>query len=283
MTRLKTTDICQISASLPQYNHYLFSLTGRSLLGIACHAWKFDENKIKALINTFSISVVPITAGMGMISGFSRTVCDILEFLGFPAVVTEQTDTAGIAQAFENNADSIMMADDDRFVGIDLDTRHLVDNIQATGNVFAAALDLMAGGICHQSVLVMGCGPVGAAAAQWLLESGAAVTLYDINPKAAQRLQEKLGSRFNSDAVGIIDQLSSSYFKHDHILEATPAADAIPDNLVSDHLRISAPGVPLGLSDTGCEQLKNRLVHDKLELGVAAMAVKLLSEREKET
>ena len=39
MTRLTTSDICQIPGRLAEYNQELKETTGRSLLGIAAHAW----------------------------------------------------------------------------------------------------------------------------------------------------------------------------------------------------------------------------------------------------
>jgi 3-methylornithyl-N6-L-lysine dehydrogenase len=107
-----------------------------------------------------------VTAGQGVITDFSETVCAVLKFLGFKAWVTDQPDTRGLASAFEKKADAVMMADDYKFVGINLHTREVVNNSEATSRVFVAALDLMAGGIKDHTVLVMGCGPVGEARSQ---------------------------------------------------------------------------------------------------------------------
>jgi pyrrolysine biosynthesis protein PylD len=41
-------------------------------------------------------------------------------------------------------------------------------------------------------------------------------------------------------------------------------------------MMLSAPGVPLGISKDGRNRMKNRLVHDNLELGVAGMAIDLV-------
>ncbi len=101
------------------------------------------------------INVVPVTAGLVIISNFSTTVCVILQFLGFKAEITRETDAAGVALAFENGADAIMMADDLRFTGLNLKTQSVIDNSLATGRVFSAALDLMAGGLRAQEALVI--------------------------------------------------------------------------------------------------------------------------------
>jgi len=166
MTRLKSSDIGEIPSCLDAYDRDLMAITGRSLLGIASYACGVDETELLNKMNNFSIHVIPGTAGWGVISNFSETVCAILNFSGFNAQVSDQSDTAGFASAYEKKADAIMMADDNRFVGINLKTRMVVDNADMTGRVFAAALDLMTGGVRDCPVLVMGCGPVGEAAAE---------------------------------------------------------------------------------------------------------------------
>ncbi len=220
------------------------------------------------------INVVPVTAGLGIISNFSTTVCAILQFLGFKAEITRETDAAGVALAFENGADAIMMADDLRFIGLNLKTQSVIDNSLATGRVFSAALDLMAGGLRAQEVLVIGCGPVGASAATWLLESGAKVALFDIFRAKSQALYEKLGK---PEGLIIEDDSTKALESYHYIVDATPASDLIPDSQLKDDSYIACPGVPPGVSVRGQFILGNRLIHDKLELGVTAMAVALLS------
>jgi len=257
-----------------QYNQGLQLITGRGLLGIASHCCNVSERLVGERASTFSIHIIPITAGQGIISNFSATVCSILQFLGFKAEVTAESDTAGLANAFKNGAEGIMMADDHQFVGINLHTRSVVDNSEATGRVFSAALDLMAGGIQQDKVLVLGCGPVGEAAARSLLGFGARVILYDTHITASETVKGKLADYGD---ITITDSIQNSTMKYQHILEATPAANSIPDKLLSDVSCVAAPGVPLGVSSKGCKILKNRLIHDKLELGIAAMAISLLN------
>ena len=273
MTRLKNSDICEISTGMAPYEKRLKAATGRTLLGIACHACDVDEADIRKIINGFSIHVIPVTAGQGIITDFSMTVAAILSFLGFDVQVTEQTDASGLASAYEAGADAIMLADDLRFVGINLKTRRVTDNSEVTGRVFAAALDLMAGGIKDKPALVMGCGPVGESSARSLLGRGAEIGLYDINARAAETLKTKLIKGEPKARIEVVDKLLSDW---PLILEATPSAGTISDNLITEELKIAAPGVPLGISETGCSLLTDRLVHDTLELGVAAMAVGLL-------
>lgn len=283
MTRLKNSDICRITSGLEKYNRELQIKTGRGLLGIACHAYGNDEIEIQAKIASFTIQVVPITAGEGIISDFSETVAAILRFLGFNALVSEQPDAAGVALAFESKAHAIMMADDHRFVGINLENRLVADNSRETGRVFAAALDLMAQGakghLKGHRVLVMGCGPVGESAARTLLSFGARVALCDIDIPRARLLKQKI-----LECYGESNAFENKIFVEEHmdfsayqfVLEATPCAETISDKKIGDNMVIAAPGVPSGVSKLGRQGIKERFLHDKLELGVAAMAISLL-------
>ncbi|MDM8537549.1 3-methylornithyl-N6-L-lysine dehydrogenase PylD [Desulfobacterales bacterium HSG17] len=276
MTRLRHNDICHISSNLSLYDEKLKKITGSSILEIACHAWDVEKETIQNKIKSFSIHVIPITSGQGMITDFSQTVCDILNYLGFNAKVSKTSDISGLASAFENMAGAVMTADDDRFIGINLDTRQLADNSEATGRVFAAALDLIAGGIKNKPALVMGCGPVGKAGAEKLLERGADIALYDLDLKATERLGNKLKKGFKKQEIKIIRDFPNRNSSYSFILDATPSHNTIPDRLITNTLKLASPGVPLGVSEKGFDLLKNRLIHDKLELGVASMAVKML-------
>ena len=211
-----------------------------------------------------------------MISGFSETVCAILVYLGFKARISKRYDVCGIDGAYEEKADAVMMADDHRFVGVNLNSRMEVDNTEMTGQVFAAALDLSADGLKDQTVLIMGCGPVGKAAAMRLLAFNAKLVLCDKNIKTAQTLKEQLLDRRKKSDVKVEKHDQLDILKYQYIIEATPSGDTITDKQVSAKTIVAAPGVPLGVSLPGCRMLAGRLVHDKFELGVAAMAVSLL-------
>ena len=276
MTRLSSSDIRRISPRLHSHESELRVATGRSMLGIACHGWGVDESICSELARSFSIDVIPVTAGLGIIDSFSQTVADILKHLGFRARVTEQSDISGLASAYEGGTDGIMMADDRRFIGVNLKTGRLCDNAEATGRVFAAALDLMSGGIRGREVLVVGCGMVGEAAARTLLESGAAVVLYDKASESAASVLGRLSFPGHNRTIRMVCDLESALADVSYVVEANPSEDTLPERLLTDHLLVSAPGVPLGVSAKGCSMLRHRLVHDQLELGVAAMGVDLV-------
>ncbi len=278
MTRLQPDDIRHIPSCLADYSRDLEKKTGRSLLGIACHAWGMAEDRFKERRHLKRICVVPVTAGLGMISRFSDTVAAILTFLGCRAIVAHQADVAGLAEAVEAGFDAVMMADDDRFVAIDLLTRQVTDNSDATGRGFAAALDVMAGRIRDREVLVMGCGPVGGAGAGLLACLGARVALLDRDRHAAERVKNAVSQQCPTSGITIEQDLDTALSRHRFILEATPAPDTIPRARVSPDMRVAAPGVPLGVSPGAAAVLGPHLVHDTLEIGVAAMAASLVCE-----
>ena len=277
MTRLQPDDICHITPNLAEYSRELEKKTGRSLLGIACHACNMDEGKTRDRLQDKQICVVPVTAGLGIISRFSDTVAAILTFIGCRAKVADRPDVSGVAQAVVSGYDALMMADDHRFVAIDLDTRRVVDNADATGRGFAGALDLMAGGIRGREVLVLGCGQVGAAGARFLASQGARLTLLDTDRQAAVQVQHAVAYQDRTADITIEKALEKALSRCCFILEATPWADTIPGAWVSRNTRVAAPGVPLGVSSDTAALLGPHLVHDTLEIGVAVMAVSLVN------
>jgi len=275
LTRLKLDDIRSIAAKIKDYDEELRSKTGKTLRGIACSCFDISESLFIRRASSFTLSVVPVTAGEGLITAFSDTVCAILRHLGFTATVTEQSDTAGLAEALENHTDGVFMSDDNRFIAFNMLTRAVADNSEATGKVFATALDLMAeGGIRNKDALVLGCGPVGTAAALKLLELGAMVSLFDTSPEKARLLRDSSG---NKQKIHLMKSIDDALRTHRLVLDATPVADTIPYSYVTDATIVAAPGVPLGLSSDAAKRLGARLIHDKLELGVAAMAASLLA------
>ena len=270
MTRLTTDDIILIADELEAYDDELVAKTGCTLSGIACQAAGVTESEIKKIIADARVGVVPITFGRGVIEGFSETVAGIVSHVGCKAFVTQAADVAGLAEAFEKNADIIMLSDDDRFVAIHLQSRQVIDNAAATGRGFAAGLSLMGGGLEKKNVLVVGCGPVGIAATQALVEQGSVVSIYDINASRSDDLSNKI-RQLSDTKITIVKELDDALTDHQFIVDATPAAEIIRKHHISPQTCISAPGVPLGLDKEAQAEISNRLLHDPLQIGVATM------------
>ncbi len=192
MTRLCTDDIKHIPHELKAYDQQLLNKTGNTLKGIASHALDLPDSEFEEIVKSFKVCVIPLTCGQGVINRFSATVSGIISHLGFHSFVAGNSDAAGIAEAFEKKSDIILLADDNRFIAINVHTKYVSDNIEMTAKGFVAGLDLMAGGLKGKNTLVLGCGEVGFHTARILVAMGVSVTVCDIDPKIASTLQKEI-------------------------------------------------------------------------------------------
>jgi pyrrolysine biosynthesis protein PylD len=270
VTRLTTADIQTIADDLADYDGDLVAGTGHSLKGIACRAAGISEAQFDKTVGNLMVAVIPVTSGEGLIGKFCDAVKSISCHLGANTFITQTTDVAGLAEAFEKKADIILMSDDDRFIALHVKRCRVIDNADATGTGYVAGLNLMTGGLKERDVLVIGCGPVGLAAAESLIRMGARVSVYDIDLSNSQNLAAKIKSAFDSDIL-IENDLETTLSEHRLIVDASPAADIIQAHHITPDTYISAPGVPLGLSDQARLKISNRLLHDPLQIGVATM------------
>jgi len=270
VTRLTTAHIRTIADDLADYDADLVAGTGHSLRGIACHAAGISEAQFDKTVGNLVVAVIPVTSGIGLIGKFCDAVRSISCHLGANTFITQATDVAGLAEAFEKKPDIVLLSDDDRFIALHIQSCRVIDNADATGNGYVAGLNLMTGGLKDRDVLVIGCGPVGLGAAESLIRMGARVSVYDIDPSKSQNLAAKVKSACNSDIL-IENDLETALSEHRLIIDASPAADIIQEHHITPDTYISAPGVPLGLSDKARLKISGRLLHDPLQIGVATM------------
>jgi pyrrolysine biosynthesis protein PylD len=272
MTRLERADIVPILEGLDEYDARLKRTTGASLRQIACRAAGVEEALLMKLAHRVRMAAVPIGSGMGVIDGFSGTVAGIVAHLGFEAFATESADVAGMAEGIERGAQVFMLADDERFVAIAPERRHVVDNSVATAQGFVAALELMRRGLSGKSVLVLGCGPVGVAAATSLLDRGADVALCDIRQERVTAALRKVAGgageriRTEEDARAVLR-------RYELIFDATDAEGFIEPSHLGPDTMVAAAGLPCGLTPEAMAEHQGRIVHDALEIGTATMAV----------
>jgi 3-methylornithyl-N6-L-lysine dehydrogenase len=276
MTRLRSKDITASARDLKAYDAELRRKVGADLKGLACGAAGMGEGAFARRAAAATAAVVPVTAGAGIITGFSAAVGRILSHVGLTAFVTAQTDVAGLAEAYLRGCDLILLADDYSFIAIHTRRRWVVSNDQATGDGYAWGLNLMAGGVGGKSVLVIGCGPVGCAAAENLLAAGAVVHVHDADGAKARRLAAEMEGRLHT--VVVEKDFSAALARHTLILDATPAAGIIDADAVGPESCISAPGVPIGLTPAALAKVSDRVLHDFLEIGVATMAALSLKD-----
>ena len=277
MTRLRSADIAEISAGLKAYDEELISKTGKTLRGIACYAVELNEEDVVGRISHVRIGVVPVHWGHGLIGGFSETTRDILNHIGFQVFVTKESDVTGLSEAVDKHADIIFMADDNCFVALNLECRRVVHNADATGKGFLAGLNLMAGGLQGQAVLVIGGGAVGSSAARALLNYDAKISVYDSDHLRSRELARILDKKFNIQ-IKIETELKSGLAQHRFWVEATNSANIIHGHDLTPTTYIAAPGMPLGLSRDATHKVSRRIIHDPLQIGVATMGLEALKQ-----
>jgi len=280
VTRLRPVDIERIPGNLAEYDADLRRKTGLSLRQIACRAAGVGEDDLKQGQNGVTVAAVPMGSGLGIIEGFSKTVGSIAAQLGFRGFVTEGHDVAGIAEAVEKGGDILMLADDERFVAITSGRGQVVDNVWATARGFVAGLEAMGGGLTGASALVLGCGPVGIAGAEALLERGATVTLLDADrDRAVSALRVLTSTRPDTtwdttpDRIRVEDGGMGALLRHEVIFEATTTGGFIEPSHLTSRALVVAPGVPCALTPEALAMHGDRILHDVLEIGTATMVV----------
>jgi len=272
MTRLKKHYIVQIAPTLEKYDEELREKTGCTLRQIAAYALDFREPVDQGLVKSMLVAVIPLTCGQGVIDSFAYTVKEIVRHIGFNAFVTNKPDVEGLCEAFERKASVIMVADDNRFVAINLISYRVVDNAVATGRGYAAGLNQMASGLKGQKVLVIGCGRVGCAAAGSLIRLGAEVSVYDIDQRRCNDLMLEMKRSFDLE-INVEEELGEALVKHRRLIDASTAANIIGEEQVFKDTFIAAPGIPHGLTSEALKKISDRLLHDPLQIGVATMAI----------
>ena len=277
MSRLQSDDISGISSQLKAYDKELLVKTGYNLRQIACHAAGLSEEDAREVISTIRVGVVPIRWGQGVIEGFCNATANILKHLGFETFVARHPDISGFAEAYETKADVVFSSDDHDFVALNAVTRQYVHNAVATGKGFAAGLDLMAGGLADREVLVLGCGAVGRSSTLALLNYGARVSIYDINPRNSQDFLNAL-SGTDADRITIEVGLHKALSEHSLVVDATNASEIIQARDISAQTFIAAPGMPLGLSRDAQIKISDQLLHDSLQIGVATMGMEIVRQ-----
>jgi len=262
MTRLTHDDVRDISDTLGELEKFLLENTGRTIKKLACEAVGMWEYAID--VKEYTVAVVPVTTGEGIISRFSESVRDTCAWLGFEAFVTESTDISGFREATERMADIIFMADDEEFVAYNVRARKCANNSMSTAKAYIAALAASTDLLVRKDVLVVGAGRVGSRMAKLLVAKGANVSVTDIDLDKCARVRE------DNPRVKIIEDVQEAIRSHKFILNASPAH--IDTSLIMEGAHISSPGVPHTFDEEAYARAEV-IIHDPLVIGVAAMAM----------
>ena len=268
MTRLRDDWLKTIESDLPAYESALRRKTGLNFVGIAAKANNLACETVLEKAAAYTIAVIPVTAGLGAIGGFSSAVAAIIRQAGFRAFETQATDVGGLYEAYSKGARLAFMADDRRFIGFDLERRRVSDNNAATARGFMTALEAMCpGGLAGKEVLVLGCGVIGKLAAAALIEKGAFPHFYDktLTVKKTDGLFEAAWVSNPADIA-----------RYPYIMDATSEGGWLKSDMIHNEAVIAAPGVPLSLDADALARHGERLVHDVLQIGTLTMLGELL-------
>ena len=267
MTRLTEHDVRTLVERLTVFEDRLREVAGIGLRELAMAT--VADPPVCVPLHGARIAAVPVTAGEGVISGFTDCVATILRHLDCDAWVTQQPDVRGIQEAITSRAEVIFIADDHRFVALDVRKGRCIDDDPATADGYVTALEAAAGGLFSKHVLLLGLGPVGRAAARRLVRRGAKVEV--VEPDEA-RLQAALDIGLHIRPVTLDEGLS----RCDLIFDATPAPGFIAAGAVSDATIAAVPGIPSAFTAAAQEALGVRHIHEPLAVGVAVMAARAL-------
>jgi pyrrolysine biosynthesis protein PylD len=267
MTRLTETDVAGLAAGLPAVEERLRQATGLGLRDLALRTVVDDMRCVQ--LHGARVASVPISTGQGVISGFSACVVDILLHLGCDAWETTQPDVRGIQAAVASGAQVVFLADDHRFIALNVTKGCSTDNDPATADGYVTALDAAAGGIVGRPVLVLGLGPVGRAAVRRLDARDAEVFVVEPDAERVAAARE-VGLAFTD-----VD-LSDGLARCDLVVDASPAAGIIDAADVRPGMIAAVPGMPSAFTEAAQEVLGVCHLHEPLAVGVAVMVARAL-------
>ena len=252
MTRLKSEWIKNPKEDIEKYDSRLKAITGMGISEIAFKAAGLPPAE-KSALNGIKAAVIRVSAGEGVIGSFAETVAAVINYMGAEAFITENSDVAGIYEALARGAEILFMADDGRFIAVNVKTGAFSENDAATAAGYTAALSAAAGGLSGREVTLLGSGRLGRKAREYLSAEGAFVKVYE------------KGDRLPLPLSGLVfDATDSGAF--------IGAGDALPGTL------FAAPGLPLLLDEEAYQMHKDSVMHDPLHTGVAVMLAMVLNK-----
>jgi pyrrolysine biosynthesis protein PylD len=267
MTRLTETDVATLTAELLPVEDRLREATGLGLRDLALRTVTDGDRCVQ--LHGARVAAVPMSSGEGVITGFSACVVATLLHLGCDAWVTAQPDVRGIQAAVAAGAQVLFLADDHRFIALNVSKGCSVDDDPATADGYVTALEVAAGGLEGREVLVLGLGPVGRAAVRRLAMRGASVLVAEPDEERVAAAHE-VGLPFETSA------LAAGVARCDLIFDASPAAGIIDAAEVRAETIAAVPGMPSAFTEAAQEALDVRHIHEPLAIGVAVMAARAL-------
>ncbi len=263
MTRLNSKWMEDLLSEFQDMNVSMKQSFGFDILELAAQAYGMTIEEIESRLKKKKVSIIPITAGEGVIGHFSESIAMVLQYMGCPVTITEKSDVAGFMEAVSNVSDIVFMGDDDLFMAMDFKSQKCIDNHPATAKGFAQITDQVLQSNKQNEVVVVGFGALGKLIADELNHKGYAVSVFDKNNDALNEADHK---------YSVVHTIK----EHQCLVDATSEGDWLDDSMVNEKAIIIAPGVPISLSASASTLLKERYFHDYLAVGVAMMITALV-------
>jgi len=267
MTRLTETDVTTLTRDLEAFEARLLEATGLGLRDLALQTVVDGARCVQ--LHGARIAAVPVETGEGVIPGFCACVVATLLHLGCDAWMTTQPDVRGIQAAVAAGADVLFLADDHRFIALNVAKGCSVDDDAATADGYVTALEAAAGGLEGLAVLVLGLGPVGRAAVRRLTARGATPLVVEPDAERVEAARD-VGLEFGT--ASLADGLACC----DLIFDASPAADIIDAGDLRPEAIAAVPGMPSAFTPAAQDVLGACHIHEPLAIGVAVMAARAL-------
>lgn len=263
MTRLKTEWIQHMLEGMEDYNQQLKLQTGVDLAELACSAWAMTKADFQKARILHRVAVVPVTQGEGIIGSFSQSVAAIVASMGFDVLVTAHSDVDGIWEGTEKGCDVFFLADDNRYMALNIGEAKASDNNYATAlgfiNILKALMNKHGKDIRQERILQIGYGTVGRIAADILRKEGMDFHLFDKNLELVRDVPcHKL-----TEAAQIKD--------YPYIVDFTNQGGWMKKEFLHPELLYVSPGVPHSMDEEARSHYQGRWVHDNLEIGTAIM------------
>lgn len=262
MTRLKTEWIEETGLKASAWDMSLNDMLGAGYDEILEAVGGKTCEEIAHAKRTLKVAAVPVTQGEGIIGNFAESVAGIVKAAGFSSFVTLNTDVNGLYEAKCKGADIVFLADDDRYIALNLNNGRIGDNNIATADAYAKILCRMSWGLEGKDCLVLGFGIIGQLMAETIRNKGGNVYVFEKNP-------EKKKAVLEAGYFWISNQDEIKRFKY--IADGTNVGDWLKTDMLNSEALISAPGIPLSLDIDAREQFRGRYIHDLLEIGTIGM------------
>jgi len=274
MTRLKADWISTMADEMSASENALINRVGMNYRQLAAKTAEMTNREFDEKTKDLKVAVVTFTSGLGEIGSFAESVQGIINKMGIPTYVTETTDVEGIFEAHEKGADIVFMADDDRFLALNLNKHKVGENNIGTAKGFVVALEgamkieMEKTGVetespfLNKEILIIGCGTVGKQMIETVKNKGGIPVCWDTDSKALDSLKK--------ENIKVL-QSTSDIKEYKYILDASSSGNWMDIGMLHPDSLYVSPGVPLSLTTEVQRAKENQMVHDLLQIGTAAM------------